>query len=239
VPGTNSVGGFGFLHDGTFDTLPAFLSQPVFGTFATNGPIKTNLNAFMLCLDTGIAPAVGYARTLVAANVTTPAISNDWSLLEAQAAAGTNLDLVVKGTVDGQRRGLLYQPGPNNYLPDSTNLAPLTRAQLTTKILAGDTLTVMGVPVGTGARMGGDRNENGVLDADEPRPTVQFDFAPGSLVLRWPLAPAGFVLEATTNLASGGWSNAAAPVEIVNGWNIVSNPPAAAMRFFRLRHAGP
>ena len=41
-------------------------------------------------MSTGTAPAVGYARTLVAANVNTASISNDWSLLEAQAGGGAN-----------------------------------------------------------------------------------------------------------------------------------------------------
>ena len=61
--GTNSIGGFGFQHDGKFEDLFAFLSQPVFDNFANNGTIKSNLQAFVLCLDTGTAPAVGYTRT--------------------------------------------------------------------------------------------------------------------------------------------------------------------------------
>jgi YVTN family beta-propeller protein len=239
VPGTSSIGAFGFIHDGAFDTLPAFLSQPVFGTFATNGPIKTNLSAFLLCLDTGIAPAVGYARTLVAANVATGAVSNDWSLLEAQAAAGTNLDLIVKGTIDGRLRGLLYQPGANNYLADSTNLAPFTRAQLTTKILAGDTLTVMDVPVATGHRMAVDRNENGLRDGDEPRPTLQIVAEAAAITLRWPLAPAGFELQTATDLAAGDWSGLPDPVEIAGGWNVVSNASPAGARYYRLRGQAP
>jgi len=31
-------------------------------------------------------------------------ISNDWSLLEAQTVGGTNIDLIVKGVVDGRRQ---------------------------------------------------------------------------------------------------------------------------------------
>jgi hypothetical protein len=41
--------------------------------------------------------------------VTSASISNDWSLLEAQTVGGTNVDLIVKGTVDGARRGFVYQ----------------------------------------------------------------------------------------------------------------------------------
>ena len=69
--GTNSIGGFGFVHDGTDPTLQAFLSRPVFSISLTIIPtIKNNLAAFVQCFDTGTAPAVGYTRTLAATNVT-------------------------------------------------------------------------------------------------------------------------------------------------------------------------
>jgi hypothetical protein len=35
-------------------------------------------------------------------------------------ARSTNVDLIVKGTVDGSMRGLLYQPASNNYASDRT-----------------------------------------------------------------------------------------------------------------------
>ena len=232
--GTNSIGGFGFQHDGKFEDLMAFLSQSVFSAFATNGPLKSNVQAFVLCFDTGTAPAVGYARTALAVNVNTASISNDWSLLEAQAKVLTNIDLVVKGTIDGRRRGLLYQPGANNYKLDSTNSVTLTRAQLAAKISAGDTLTIMGVPPGAGQRMGIDRNLNGVLDADELLPNLQIAQAGGNAVLNWPLSAAGF-LEETPSLASPTWSNNADAVEIVNNFNFVTNSPANSAKYFRLR----
>jgi DNA-binding beta-propeller fold protein YncE len=239
APGASSVGGFGFLHDGTFDSIPAFLSQPVFGTFATNGPIKTNLNAFLQCMDTGIAPAVGYTRTVGAANVADAAVVADWSLLEAQAQAGTNLDLIVKGTLGGKLHGLLYQPGANVYRADTTNLAAFTRAQLVSAIQSGDRLTLMGVPVGAGQRMGIDRDENGILDADEPAPALQIAIAPAAVTLRWPLTPAGFALEGTTDLAFPNWSAQSGPVEMLGGWNVISNTPQSAPQYFRLRSLAP
>src|SRR6185369_13300933 len=153
------------------------------------------------------APAVGYTRTLVATNVSTTIVSNDWALLESQAIGGANIDLVVKGTLDGQRRGLLFKPGANNYKPDSAGLAPLTRPQLIAKIQAGDTLTVIGVPPGSGQRMGIDRDLNGVLDADEPLPTLQIAQAGASVVINWPFNAAGFNLETAPSLSSVSWSN--------------------------------
>lgn len=232
--GTNSIGGFGYQHDGKFEDLFAFLSQSVFGAFATDPVRKSNVQAFVLCFDTGTAPAVGYARTVLAANVNSASISNDWSLLEAQAAVLTSIDLIVKGTVDGRRRGLLYQPVANNYKPDSTNSAMLTRAQLMAKVQAGDTLTIMGVPPGSGQRMGLDRNLNSVLDADEPTPKLQIAQAGGSLLLNWPLSAAGF-LEETPSLSTPAWSNNPDVVEISNNFNFVTNTPANSAKYFRLR----
>ncbi|HEX5220648.1 MAG TPA: YncE family protein [Verrucomicrobiae bacterium] len=231
----SSVGGFGFLHDGSFSSLFEFLSAPVFQNFANNATIKSNLQAFMLCFDTGMAPAVGYARTLVASNVNTASISNDWSLLESQANAITNLQLIVKGTINGQHRGLLYQTGLNNYRLDSTNSAPLTRAQLVDLIQEGDTLTIMGVPVGSGQRMGIDRDLDGILDFDEPRPQLQIARVSNQAVLNWPLSAVGYRLEQTTNLANSPWSDDTNAVEIVNQFNFVTNNSSDATKFFRLR----
>jgi len=230
-----SIGGFGFLHDGSFSTLFEFLSAPVFQNFANNATIKSNLQAFLLCFDTGAAPSIGYTHTLVATNVSSVSISNDWSLLEAQAAFGTNIELIVKGTIDHQRRGLLYQPGLNLYKLDSTNSATMTRAQLAVKVLAGDTLTIMGVPPGSGQRMGIDRNLNGVLDFDEPLPQLQIARVSNQSVLNWPLSAVGFSLEQTPNLVSPTWNADTNAVQIVNQFNFVTNSSSDATRFFRLR----
>ena len=45
-------------------------------------------------------------------------------------------------------------------------MGPFTQAQLWNKIAAGDTLTVMGVPPGSGLRMGIDRDLDGRFDGD-------------------------------------------------------------------------
>lgn len=163
--GAESRAGFGLTHDGAIATLFEFLSQPVFALFANDRVRQTNLQAFMLCFDTGMAPAVGYARTLTAENVGTAPAQSDWSLLQAQAAAG-NVDLIGKGTIDGQLRGLLYRPPTDDYQSDHTGVGPFTRAQLQTRIGGGDTLTIMGVPAGSGRRMGIDRDSDGTLDSD-------------------------------------------------------------------------
>jgi hypothetical protein len=69
-------------------------------------------------------------------------------------------------TINGKVRGLLYRPSSNDYVADRTGLGPFTRAELLAKIAAGDTLSLMGVPPGSGVRMGIDRDLDGRLDGD-------------------------------------------------------------------------
>lgn len=164
--GAQSIGGFGFTHDGMFPTLFSFLSIAVFGNVTNDAVKKNNLQAFMLCFDTGVAPAAGYGRSIRQANASQAAVTNDVTLLQGQAV--TNIDLIGKGLIDGMLRGLLYQPGPNNYKTDKTGIGPFTWAQLQAKALAGNAqFTLMGVPRLSGQRMGIDRNLDGTLDGDE------------------------------------------------------------------------
>jgi hypothetical protein len=164
--GAISVNGFGYDHDGQIDGLINQIARGNFGTFSDNSADRMALEAYELCFDTGTAPATGYARTLTSANVTGSPAQTDWNTLQSQAVAG-NIDLVANGTIQGQIHGLLYQPSSNNYETDTTGLGPFTQAQLTSFIQKGDTLTVMGVPPGSGARLGIDRNLDGIKNGDE------------------------------------------------------------------------
>jgi YVTN family beta-propeller protein len=232
--GSNSIGGFGLVHDGTIPSLQAFLANPVFRLISNNATIKNNLSAFVQCFDTGTAPAVGYTRTLTSANVASASGSNDWSLLESQAAL-TNIDLIAKGTINGAPHGLLFQPVSANYIADTTNLSAFTRAQLKTRIQSGDTLTLMGVPPGSGRRMGIDRDLDGILDADVPAPKLNIARAPGKAIVNWPFSAAGFALQAAPALPSAGWTNVSAPLEIIGTQNFVTNTPTGAAQYYRLR----
>ena len=165
--GGSSVSGFGFTHDGAFATLDEFLAQPVFGTFSTDATRRANLNAFLLCFPTGMAPAVGYARTVSSANATSTAVSTDVSLLEAQAQAG-KIDLIIKGKVNGVVRGLYYNPLSKVYDVDAAGAPSMSWSQLQSSAAAGNShFTLLGVPPGTGVRMGLDRDADGILDGNE------------------------------------------------------------------------
>lgn len=147
-----SIDGFGLLHDGAFTAMDVLAAVAHKATLAE----REDLYAFQLCFDTGMAPAVGFTITLSTGNVTGSNAQSGWNLLETQALVG-NIDLIANGTLNGQRRGLLYHPAANNYQTDTAGLGPFTRAQLTTMLQAGDTLSFMGVPPGTGLQMEIDR----------------------------------------------------------------------------------
>jgi YVTN family beta-propeller protein len=163
-PGGVSINGFGFIHNGQDTGLVSFFGDR-FPVFAHKPKEQQAIEAFELCFDTGTAPAVGYSRTLNAANATGAPQQSDWTTLESRASKG-DIDLIANGTIQGQIHGLLYLPATNNYETDTTGLGPFTRAQLQAFIVAEDTLTLMGVPPGSGLRMGIERRLNGVLNGD-------------------------------------------------------------------------
>jgi YVTN family beta-propeller protein len=164
-PGAVSIDGFAFTHDGDVMGVFDFLGGAEFPLIKNNAAVKANLDAYMLSFDTGTAPAVGYSRTLTAANVLSAPAQSDWNLLQGQAGVG-NVDLIANGAIQGQIYGLLYLPATGVYQTDTTGVGPFTQAQLTTFIQNGGTLTIMGVPQGSGVRMGIDRNLDGVLNGD-------------------------------------------------------------------------
>jgi YVTN family beta-propeller protein len=234
APGAQSPMGFGLVHDGTDAGLVAFLSRPVFGPLSTDLVQRQNINAFVLCLDTGSAPAVGYARTVLSNNVTSASISNDWSLLEAQTVGGTNIELVVKGVINGQPRGYLYVTASNHYRADRLTSPPVTRATLVSNVQAGATLTLMGVPPNTGVRAGLDRNADGILDGDEPVPALNLTRTSAELLVSWP-TNAPFVLETATNLPPAGWSVETSLRGLAGNRTTVTNSATNSARFYRLK----
>ena len=144
--GATSIDGFGLAHDGIDSGLAEFLSHKLFNGYTAAE--KNDIAAYSLCFDTGTAPAVGYTLTLTAATVGSSSAQTDWTTLQSQASAG-NIDLIARGTLQGQVHGLLYQPSASNYISDTN--AVYTQTQLQALIAAGDTLSFMGVYPGTGS----------------------------------------------------------------------------------------
>ena len=170
----DQVRGFGFLHDGSVDTLFRFHNASVFdqtglnpGGFpsgAAGDPARRQMELFMFAFDSNLAPIVGQQITLTDTNAATVGPRID--LLMARAAAG-ECDVIVKGTVAGEQRGA-YRTAAGLFQIDRAAQAPQTDAAL--RALAAtpaQELTYTCVPPGAGMRAGVDRDEDGAFDGDE------------------------------------------------------------------------
>lgn len=179
---TSSRAGFGFLHDGSVDSIARFLSEPVF-SFTSDQQIA-DMVAFMMAfsgsdLPTGsnsnpILPlgpnsldthaAVGIQETVT--DSLNPAPGQLAQLLAMEALADTNVvGLVVHGRVGGLARGATYL-GSNLYQADRA-LDLISSANLLSLALPGSELTWTIVPKGSETRIGIDRDEDGFFDRHE------------------------------------------------------------------------
>ena len=157
--GSNPQGeltGFGFTHDGSFDTLVNLMRDSRFdfrnaGDAITAEAWRASINVFLLTFDTGTAPTVGMMTTVTSGNKTTFAVTSAINLLMAQAARG-NCDLVVSGLYGGSPRSFL-RLADGRFQPDSALEAPVQLQTLVNAAGAGAELTFMGVPVGAGRRL--------------------------------------------------------------------------------------
>jgi hypothetical protein len=170
----DQVRGFGFLHDGSVDTLFRFHQATVFDRNGANpggipagaagDALRRQLEQFMFVFDSNLAPIVGQQVTLTSTNAATVGARID--LLIARAAAG-ECDVVVKGTVAGDPRGA-YRTAAGTFQTDRVAQVPLSDAAI--RALAatpGQEMTYTCVPPGAGVRAGVDRDEDGFFDGDE------------------------------------------------------------------------
>jgi DNA-binding beta-propeller fold protein YncE len=172
----DQVRGFGFLHDGSVDTVFRFTHGLSFSE-EFNGP-NTNslpagpegdvqrrqLEAFILAFPTNLAPVVGQQITLTAGS--SAAVSGRVNLLRQRADAG-ECDLVAKTTVFNEEAGFLYV-GSGLFASDRRGLPPIPAAvlrSLTTDF--GRPVTYTCVPPGSGKRVGVDRDGDDSWDGDE------------------------------------------------------------------------
>jgi DNA-binding beta-propeller fold protein YncE len=164
------IRGFGFLHDGSIDTVFRFLRANVFaGIFPSTGtgfdPLvgdiqRRQVEQFVLAFDSTLAPIVGQQITLTNTNGST--VGSRISLLIARARTSFTMvedptahecDLVVKGNVAGQQRSWLLNASTGTFTPDNGGAA-LTDSQLRAIAnTAGQELTYTCVPPGSGSRI--------------------------------------------------------------------------------------
>jgi DNA-binding beta-propeller fold protein YncE len=166
------VRGFGFLHDGSVDTIFRFHNATVFTGFAagaTGTTQRRQMEQFMLAFDSNLAPMVGQQVTLTSSNGA--AVGTRISLMLARAALN-ECDVIVKGTMVvsptvREQRGWV-RTAAGTFQSDRTGEPLLTDAQL--RAQAGTALqerTYTCVPPGSGVRAGIDRDEDTFPDRTE------------------------------------------------------------------------
>jgi mono/diheme cytochrome c family protein len=165
----DQIRGFGFLHDGSMDTLFRFFRATVFTGFTGGDPERRQVEQFMFAMDSNLKPVVGQQITLNDVNslTVTPRIN----LLVAQAALG-DCDLVVKGRIAGLQRGWVRQVDGtfrSDLALDPPKSDTALRALAT---VPGQELTYSCVPPGSGTRIAIDRDEDAVLDGNDNCPAT-------------------------------------------------------------------
>jgi len=170
----DQIRGFGFVHDGSMDTIFRFHGQlgfiqdmivnPTgFARSAAGALERRRVEAFILAADSNLAPIVGQQVTLTNNNsaVASPRID----LLLARAALG-ECELVASGHIAQAGKSWLYDG--QAFVPDRANESPLSAAALRAlAALPGREITYTCVPIGSGLRVGLDRDLDGVLNRDE------------------------------------------------------------------------
>jgi YVTN family beta-propeller protein len=167
------VRGFGFIHDGSLDTVTTLHGNVLFGPFGSPGFFsegetgvteKRNLAQFLMAFDSNLAPIVGQQITLTAQSGSP--VQSRIDKLIARANAG-ECELIAKTRAVGKDFGFLYD-GAGHFMPNRAALPPITDATLRQLVnQTGRELTYTCTPVGSGQRLGLDRDLDGILDGDE------------------------------------------------------------------------
>jgi hypothetical protein len=172
--GSNRAG-FGFIHDGSVDSLARFVAEPIFNVQSDQD--IADVVAFLLAfsgsdLPTGSpgvlselpGPASKDTHAAVGAQATLPGGGGDRARLDAMlvlARAGA-VDLVAHGG----GRGWWFDRDGDRFQSDRNGEA-LSAGALRALALPGNEITWTVVPAGTGRRLGVDRDNDGFGDATE------------------------------------------------------------------------
>ncbi|WP_129348591.1 YncE family protein [Sorangium cellulosum] len=173
-PQGDQVRGFGFTHDGAFDTMFRFFSLAAFTQSDLNpqgfapGPdgdlLRRQVEEFMFAFDSNLAPIVGQQITLTRDNAALAGPRLD--LLRSRADVG-ECDLVARTALLHHELGFLYVGG-GQFMASRQALPPIPEPLLRLLALSPTSpVTFTCAPPGSGERIGLDRDDDGHLDGDE------------------------------------------------------------------------
>lgn len=179
---TESLAGFGYLHDGSIDSIARFISEPAFNV--QNDQEIANLVAFMLCLSGSDLPPGSNNNMLVPpgppsldthaavgmqVTVADPGDGNAiirLTQLLALSDASPRIGMIAKGRVAGEQRGWHYL-GAGAFQSDRAVQQHTTSDIVAFTQPGGGEITFTVVVAGSAARLGIDRDRDGWLDRDE------------------------------------------------------------------------
>jgi DNA-binding beta-propeller fold protein YncE len=178
------VGRFGLVADNDHDSTPYIVGDQIRGfglefngslasVFDFHGPQfgltpaeRNAVTDFVLAFDTGLDAAVGQQVTATPASFAAPDVIDRISLLTSRAEAGA-CDLVVKGSAASGQRGWVYG-GAGTFRSDRQAEGLLDGTALRLQASTpGEERTFTCAPPGSGARIGIDRDADGIGDSDE------------------------------------------------------------------------
>ncbi|WP_223645340.1 YncE family protein [Corallococcus sp. EGB] len=179
-PMGDQVRGFGFTHDGAVDTIFRFFSAIVFANNSVGGPLvgfrsdseRREVEAYMLAVDSDLAPIVGQQVTLTSTNASAVGARIDLLIARAKApfvskilgGASYEADLVAKAAIGTRVKGFLFDRVAGTWKPDDGTANITTTALRALANTPGQEVTFTAVPPGSGTRIALDRNLDGRLD---------------------------------------------------------------------------
>jgi hypothetical protein len=179
-----NLAGFGFLHDGSIDSITRFISLPAF-SFQNDQQIADMVALMLSFAGSDFPPpvpppvppeppgvpsqdthaAVGWQTTVMDGSSPQP---GQFALIDQMIGLANTgkAGLVVKGIQGGLQRGYAYLAGTGQFQSDRA-AEIVNTADLRDAAAPGSELTYTVVPVGSVTRIGIDRDEDGYLDRDE------------------------------------------------------------------------
>lgn len=172
----DQIRGFGFTHDGSVDTIFRFLTREGFnrgpgnaGGFAVDAAgdaRRRQVEQFLLAFDSDVAPIVGQQVSATATTFEDPEVVARIALLIARDVA-SDCEVVVKGVLDGEARGWIWDDAIAAFRGDRAADPPVDEGALRRQAALGHARTYTCAPPGTGMRIAVDRDEDGARDGDE------------------------------------------------------------------------
>lgn len=162
-----AIRGFGFNHNSEFDSVWSLLSVGfTFASGSTGATQKRDIEAFLMCFDSGTHAGVGQQVSFTGPDNASPTLVSRLNSFVALANAGS-VGLVARSRdlSTGRERGWYYS-GTNTLTGDRSG-ATIAPTSLRNSAAPGFEVTFTLTPAGTQRRIGIDRDADGWADGDE------------------------------------------------------------------------